>query len=140
MSIQAANSEIGTLQPLADIGMLTRAAGAIFHTDATQAVGHIPLNWRELPTDLLSLRSHKIYGPKGAGALLARRAMRQGQLAPLARGGGQEGKLRARTQNVPALVGFGYTCELIKKVWLKLNANALYATVLRRSCGRPCRK
>ncbi|MFC6593155.1 cysteine desulfurase family protein [Deinococcus lacus] len=113
VSIQAANSEIGTLQPLADIGMLTRAAGAIFHTDATQAVGRIPLNWQGLPIDLLSLSSHKIYGPKGAGALLARRIVRQGLLTPLARGGGQEGKLRAGTQNVPALVGFGYACELM---------------------------
>lgn len=112
VSIQAANSEVGTLQPLAQIGVLTRAVGATLHTDATQAVGRVPLDWRSLPTDLLSLSSHKIYGPKGAGALLARRAVRQGHLLPLSRGGGQEAKLRAGTQNVPALVGFGMACEL----------------------------
>lgn len=113
VSIQAANSEIGTLQPLQDIGQLTRAAGAYFHTDATQAVGRLPLDWRGLPADLLSLSSHKIYGPKGAGALLARRPLRQGGLHPLSRGGGQENKLRAGTQNVPALVGLGRACELM---------------------------
>ncbi|GGO38463.1 cysteine desulfurase family protein [Deinococcus humi] len=113
VSIQAANSEVGTLQPLAEIGALTRAVGAYFHTDATQAVGRVALDWRSLPADLLSLSSHKIYGPKGAGALLARRALRQGKLDPLTRGGGQEGKLRAGTQNVPALVGFGLACELM---------------------------
>ena len=115
VSIQAANSEIGTLQPLAEIGALTRKAKAFFHTDATQAVGRIPLDWRSLPVDLLSLSSHKIYGPKGAGALLARRPLRQGGLNPLARGGGQESKLRAGTQNVPALIGFGLACELLRQ-------------------------
>lgn len=115
VSIQAANSEIGTLQPLNEIGHLTRAAGAYLHTDATQAVGRLALDWRNLPVDLLSLSSHKIYGPKGAGALLARRPFRQGGLAPLTRGGGQEGKLRAGTQNVPALVGLGRACKLMQQ-------------------------
>ncbi|WP_291426626.1 cysteine desulfurase family protein [Deinococcus sp.] len=114
VSIQAANSEIGTLQPINQIAKLIKGAGAYFHCDATQAVGRIPIDWRSTPIDLLSLSSHKIYGPKGAGALLARRALRQGQLSPLSRGGGQEGKLRAGTQNVPAIVGFGLACQIMQ--------------------------
>lgn len=113
VSIQAANSEIGTLQPLEEIAELVKAVGAFFHCDATQAIGKIPLDWRSLPFDLLSMSSHKIYGPKGIGALLARRSLRQGQLSPLSRGGGQEGGLRAGTQNVPAIVGFGLACDIM---------------------------
>lgn len=113
VSIQAANSEIGTLQPLMEISERVKASGAFFHCDATQAIGKIPLAWRSLPVDLLSMSSHKIYGPKGIGALLARRSLRQGQLSPLSRGGGQEGGLRAGTQNVPGIVGFGLACEIL---------------------------
>lgn len=114
VSIQAANSEIGTLQPIDQIAKLTRDSGAYFHCDATQAVGRIPIDWRSTPIDLLSFSSHKIYGPKGAGALLARRALRQGKINPLSRGGGQESKLRAGTQNVPAIVGFGRACQIMQ--------------------------
>lgn len=114
VSLQSANSEIGTLQPLEDIARQVKEAGAFFHCDATQTIGKVPFHWHSLPVDLLSFSSHKMYGPKGVGALLTRRALRQGQLSPLSRGGGQEGGLRAGTQNVPAIVGFGVACELIQ--------------------------
>ena len=117
VSIQAANSEIGTVQPLAEIAELVQRAGAYFHCDATQAVGRASFDWGNLPVDLLSFSSHKIYGPKGAGALVARRRIRRGHLNPQMRGGGQENKLRAGTQNVPALVGFGVACDLIGAGW-----------------------
>ncbi|WP_102126049.1 cysteine desulfurase family protein [Deinococcus planocerae] len=113
VSIQAANSEVGTVQPLAEITEMTQEAGAFFHCDATQAVGRVPLEWQRLPIDLLAFSSHKMYGPKGAGALIARRAIRQGRLNPLTRGGGQEANLRAGTQNVPAIVGFGAACHIL---------------------------
>ena len=115
VSIQAANSEIGTLQPLESVAQLTQAMGAWFHCDATQALGRIDLDLRTLPIDLLSLSGHKIYGPKGSGALVARRPLRQGKLTPLTLGGGQEGKLRAGTQNVPAIVGLGVACEMMQR-------------------------
>lgn len=111
VSVQAANSETGTLQPLPLVSALVRRAGAVLHCDATQAVGRVPLAWDGI--DLLSLSSHKLYGPKGAGALLARRTLRRGRLYPLQRGGSHEGGLRAGTPNVPAIVGFGVACELI---------------------------
>lgn len=115
VSIQAANSEIGTVQPLAEVAGRVRAAGALMHCDATQAVGRIPLDWRALPIDLLSLSGHKLYGPKGSGALLVRRALRRGGLVPLMRGGGQEGSLRPGTHNVPAIVGLGVAAELMRQ-------------------------
>lgn len=113
VSIQAANSEVGTVQPLAEMTELTQGVGAFFHCDATQAVGRVPLEWGRLPIDLLSFSSHKMYGPKGAGALIARRGIRQGRLVPLTRGGGQEANLRAGTENVPAIVGFGAACHIL---------------------------
>lgn len=115
VSIQAANSEIGTLQPLDNIAQLTKEAGAWFHCDATQALGRIALDLQALPIDLLSLSGHKIYGPKGGGALVARRPLRQGKLTPQMLGGGQESKLRAGTQNVPAIVGLGAACEIMEQ-------------------------
>ncbi|PNY80831.1 cysteine desulfurase family protein [Deinococcus koreensis] len=114
VSIQAANSEIGTIQPIADISEVSGKAGAFFHCDATQAVGRVDIDWQNLPIDLISFSSHKLYGPKGAGALIAQRAVRQRHLSPLLRGGGQESKLRAGTQNVPAIVGFGAACNILK--------------------------
>ncbi|WP_104989990.1 cysteine desulfurase family protein [Deinococcus sp. NW-56] len=119
VSIQAANSEIGTVQPLAEVGERVRAAGALLHCDATQAVGRVPLDWRALPIDLLSLSGHKLYGPKGSGALLMRRALRRGGLVPLMRGGGQEGGLRPGTHNVPAIVGLGVAAELMRQEGLE---------------------
>lgn len=115
VSIQAANSEIGTVQPLAQIAERVNAVGALLHCDATQAIGRVPLDWRTLPIDLLSLSGHKLYGPKGSGALLVRRAVRRGGIVPLMRGGGQEGGLRPGTHNVPAIVGLGTAAELMER-------------------------
>ncbi|MBB6017426.1 cysteine desulfurase family protein [Deinococcus radiopugnans] len=115
VSMQAANSEIGTVQPVAEVAERVRAAGALLHCDATQAVGRLPLDWRALPIDLLSLSGHKLYGPKGSGALLVRRALRRGGLTPLMRGGGQEGGLRPGTHNVPAIVGLGVAADLMRQ-------------------------
>ncbi len=104
LSVMAANNEIGVLQPLASIGALCRERGVLFHCDAAQAVGHVPLAMDELGIDLLSLSGHKLYGPKGVGALLRRQGV---ALAPQQLGGGQEGGLRAGTLAVPLIVGLG---------------------------------
>ncbi len=104
LSVMAANNEIGVLQPLEALGRLCRERGVLFHCDAAQAVGHIPLDMEALGLDLLSLSGHKFYGPKGVGALLVRPGVR---LAPQQRGGGQERGLRAGTLPVPLLVGLG---------------------------------
>jgi len=102
VSVMAANNEIGVLQPLAAIGALCRERGALFHCDAAQAIGHIPLAMDELGIDLLGLSGHKLYGPKGVGALVRRPAL---PLAPQQHGGAQEGGLRAGTAAVPLIVG-----------------------------------
>jgi cysteine desulfurase len=109
VSVMAANNETGVLQDLAAIGRLCRERGALFHCDAAQAVGHIPLTMAELGLDLLSLSGHKLYGPKGCGALLVREGV---ALAPQQHGGGQERDLRAGTLAVPLLVGLGSAVEL----------------------------
>ena len=109
VSVMAANNEIGVLQDLQAIGRLCRARGALLHCDAAQAVGHIPLTMAELGIDLLSLSGHKLYGPKGAGALLRGEGV---ALAPQQHGGGQEHGLRAGTLAVPLLVGLGRAVEL----------------------------
>ena len=109
VSVMAANNEIGVLQDLAAIGELCRRHGALFHCDAAQAVGHIPLAMADLNIDLLSLSGHKLYGPKGCGALLRREGV---ALAPQQHGGSQEGGLRAGTLAVPLLVGLGKAVEL----------------------------
>jgi cysteine desulfurase len=104
VSVMAANNEIGVLQPLAEIGALCGARGVLFHCDAAQAVGHIPLAMASLGIDLLSLSGHKLYGPKGIGALAVRPGV---ALAPQQHGGGQERDLRAGTLPVPLIVGLG---------------------------------
>ncbi len=104
LSVMAANNEIGVIQPLSSIGTLCRERGVLFHCDAAQAVGHIPLAMEELGIDLLSFSGHKLYGPKGVGALLRRPGVR---LAPQQLGGGQEGGLRGGTLPVPLIVGLG---------------------------------
>lgn len=109
VSVMAANNEIGVLQDLVAIGRLCRERGALFHCDAAQAVGHIPLAMAELGIDLLSLSGHKLYGPKGTGALVVRDGV---ALAPQQHGGGQERGLRAGTLAVPLLVGLGMAVEL----------------------------
>lgn len=100
VSIMAANNEIGTLQPIAEIGALCQECGVPFHTDAVQAVGHVPINMASQVVDMLSLSAHKFHGPKGVGALCCREAV---GLSPLLLGGGQEQRQRAGTENVPAI-------------------------------------
>ena len=112
VSVMAANNEIGTVQPIAAIGAIVRAAGALFHVDATQALGRVPLDVDAASIDLLSLSAHKLYGPKGVGALYVRRRPRKIELRPLIDGGGQENGLRPGTLNVPGIVGMGVACEL----------------------------
>ena len=112
ISIMYANNEIGTIEPIAEIGKLAREAGISFHTDAVQAAGHIPVDVNELGVDLLSMSAHKLYGPKGVGALYIRKGTK---LVPFMHGGGQEKKRRASTENVPGIVGFGKAAELSRQ-------------------------
>jgi cysteine desulfurase len=107
----AANNEIGVVQPLAAIGRLCRARGVLFHTDAAQALGKIPIDVEAMDIDLMSLSAHKLYGPKGIGALYVRRRPRV-RLEPLLSGGGQERGLRSGTLPTPLCVGFGAACRI----------------------------
>jgi cysteine desulfurase len=108
VSLMAANNEVGTLQPVAEVGALCRERGIVFHTDAVQAVGRVPVSAQAWNADLVSLSAHKMYGPKGVGALYVRRGRRPPlRLEPQMEGGGQERGLRSGTLNVPGIVGFG---------------------------------
>ena len=115
VSIMAANNEIGTIQPVEEIGRLTSKKGILFHTDATQAVGKIPINVDKMAIDLLSLTAHKIYGPKGVGALYVRGEKPRVKVMPMLDGGGHERGMRSGTLNVPGIVGLGIACELGQK-------------------------
>ena len=112
ISIMAANNEVGTLQPIAEIGRVAREHGVFFHTDAVQAAGKVPIYVEQMNIDLLSLSAHKMYGPKGVGALYVRRKNPEVRLAPLLDGGGHERGLRSGTLNVPGIVGFGVACRI----------------------------
>ena len=113
VSVMAANNEVGTIQPLAEIGRLCRERGIAFHSDAVQAVGRVAVDVEEWSADLLSLSAHKMYGPKGVGALYVRRSRRPRlKLQAQAEGGGQERGIRSGTLNVPGIVGFGEACRL----------------------------
>ena len=112
ISIMHANNEMGTIEPIAEIGRVAKEAGVYFHTDAVQTVGHIPVDVNELGVDLLSMSAHKVYGPKGVGALYIRKGVR---LAPFLHGGEQERRRRAGTENVPGIVGFGKAVELTRQ-------------------------
>jgi cysteine desulfurase len=112
VSVMAANNEIGAIQPLAEIGAICRQRGVLLHSDATQAVGKIPVNVNEMNLGLMSFSAHKIYGPKGIGALFIRRRAPVVKLEPLIFGGGQENGLRSGTANVPGIVGFARALEL----------------------------
>ena len=109
VSIEAANGEIGTIQPIAGIASLCRERGVLFHTDMTQAAGKIPIDFESIQADLASFSAHKIYGPKGVGGLFVRRGVRA---EPLVIGGGQERRLRAGTVNVPGVVGMAAAIQL----------------------------
>lgn len=109
VSIIYGQSEVGTLQPIEALGNIARANGVLFHTDAVQVAGRLPIDVEKLPVDLLSMSSHKIYGPQGSGALYVSKDV---ELVPLLGGGGQELKLRSGTQAVPAIAGFGVAAEL----------------------------
>ena len=110
VSVMHANNEIGTIQPIADIAHLAHTRGALFHTDAVQTAGQIPLDVRALDCDLLTLCAHKMYGPKGVGALYIRQGTK---VSPLIHGGAQEREKRAGTENVAAIAGFGKAAELL---------------------------
>ncbi len=112
VSIIYGQNEVGTIQPIDKLGQICRDAAVWFHTDAVQAVGHIPIDVQTLPVDLLSMSSHKIYGPQGVGALYKRPEVR---LQPLLSGGGQEGGLRSGTQPVAAIAGFGLAAQLAQQ-------------------------
>jgi cysteine desulfurase len=109
VSIMAANNETGVIQPLEEIGRLCRERGVLFHSDAVQALGRMPLDVERFNLDIASLTAHKCYGPKGCGALYVRRGVK---IAPLIDGGGHEGGMRSGTLNVPGIVGFGKACEI----------------------------
>src|SRR5713101_5133988 len=112
VTIMAANNEIGVVQPIAEIGKLCRERGVIFHTDATQAVGKIPIDVNKMNIDVMSISAHKMYGPKGVGALYVRRKNPRVQISAIIDGGGHERGMRSGTLNVPGIVGLGKACQL----------------------------
>ena len=112
VTIMAANNEIGVLQPMEEIGKLCRQRGVLFHSDAVQALGKVPLDVNKMNLDLVSLTAHKLYGPKGCGALYVRRKNPRVQISAIIDGGGHERGMRSGTLNVPGIVGFGKACEI----------------------------
>jgi cysteine desulfurase len=116
VSVMLANNEIGTIQPVAELGKLAKEKGIIFHTDATQAVGKIPVDVEAMGIDLLSATAHMLYGPKGVGALYVRRKNPRVRLAPMVDGGGHERGMRSGTVPVPLVVGFGKAAEICREV------------------------
>ena len=115
ISIMYANNEIGVIQPVEEIGKIAKEKGVFFHSDGVQAIGKIPVDVQRDNIDLLSLTAHKLYGPKGVGALYVRRRNPRVQLAALIDGGGHERGMRSGTLNVPGIVGFGKACELAQQ-------------------------
>lgn len=112
ITIMFANNEVGTIQPIREIAEVAHQNNIVFHTDAVQALGKVPINVKELGIDLLSISSHKINGPKGVGALYLRKGI---AISPIILGGGQENGLRSGTENVASIVGFGMACKLAKE-------------------------
>jgi cysteine desulfurase len=115
ISIMFANNEIGTIQPVAELGKLAKEKGILFHTDATQAVGKIPVDVEAMGIDLLSVTAHMLYGPKGVGALYVRRKNPRVRIAPMVDGGGHERGMRSGTVPVPLVVGFGKAAEICRE-------------------------
>ncbi|MGI6467444.1 MAG: cysteine desulfurase NifS [Syntrophomonadaceae bacterium] len=109
VSVMHANNEIGTIQPIEELAAISHEAGAVFHTDAVQTIGKIPIDVRKMGIDMLSASSHKLHGPKGIGCLYVKKGVR---IKNLFHGGGQESRLRAGTENVPGIVGFGKAAEI----------------------------
>jgi cysteine desulfurase len=124
-SIMYANNEIGTLEPIQEIGKILKKHDILFHTDAVQAIGKVPINVKKLNVDLLSISSHKIYGPKGVGALYIRKGV---NLQTIFHGGGHEKGFRSSTHNTPGIVGLGKACELGLK---SMDKDILYMKKLR---------
>ena len=118
VSVMFGNNEVGTIQPISEIAKLCHENEIIFHTDAVQAVGKIPIDVKELGTDLLSISSHKLHGPKGIGALYIRDGVK---IDPIILGGGQEFRLRSGTENVASIVGFGKACEIAQNHLIENN-------------------
>jgi cysteine desulfurase len=112
VTIMTANNEIGVLQPVEEIGKLCKERGVLFHSDAVQAIGKVPVDVNKMNASMLSLTAHKLYGPKGVGALYVRRKNPRVQLTAILDGGGHERGMRSGTLNVPGIVGFGKACEL----------------------------
>lgn len=125
ISVMHANNEIGTIQPIAEIGKIAKKRKIYFHTDSVQTFGHLPINVDELNIDLLSVSAHKLYGPKGIGALYVRKGTR---MTPFIHGGGQERNRRASTENVPGIMGFGKAVEIAKD---EMDEEAKRLTILR---------
>jgi len=115
ISIMYANNEIGVIQPIGQIGRIAKKSNVLFHVDAVQAIGKIPVDVQEDGIDLLSISAHKLYGPKGVGALYVRRKNPRVQIAPMIDGGGHERGMRSGTLNVPGIVGLGKACELCQR-------------------------
>lgn len=128
ISIMAANNEVGVLQPIAEIGAIARERGVLFHTDAVQAAGKVPFDVNAMNVDMASLSAHKMYGPKGVGALYVRRRNPRVLLTPIIDGGGHERGMRSGTLNVPGIVGFGRAAAICRE---ELAAESARITALR---------
>ncbi|MCX6538325.1 MAG: IscS subfamily cysteine desulfurase [Acidobacteria bacterium] len=128
ISIMTANNEIGVLQPIAEIGAIAKERGVLFHTDAVQAVGKVPFDVNAANVHMASISAHKMYGPKGVGALYVRRRNPRVLLTPIIEGGGHERGMRSGTLNVPGIVGFGKAAELCR---LEMAADAAHTRALR---------
>lgn len=128
ISIMLANNEIGTINPVREIGKLAKEKGVLFHCDATQGVGKIPVDVQEMGIDLMSLSAHKMYGPKGVGALYVRKKGPRVRITPMLDGGGHERGMRSGTLPVPLIVGFGRACELCEQ---EMSAEAVRLAAMR---------
>jgi cysteine desulfurase len=128
VAIMAANNEIGVVQPMAEIGALCRENKVLFFTDGAQAVGKVPVDVEAMKIDIMAISAHKLYGPKGIGALYVRRRKPRVRLAPVIHGGGHERGMRSGTLDVPSIVGFGKACELCHE---EMEAEAERLTALR---------